>query len=851
MDDEQKTDLRFCISAAQLLHDWKSVYQRTHSYLAALGVEEPRRRDAVLRALKVTVDQLPASNGESVLGSALEGARRVLRGQDTTEIASSDGDSKNDFLTWRLKKLTENGAACKPLQWGQAAMRSMPALARGSMRPNRLVRRWLRRNVITKSSKEVRISKRSRPQWVGPAVRRRILLSILVLIPSGIASSFMLGVLPHKGESWLELAIAFFFGALFGWISIGFWTALLGFFVLIRGRERFAITKGMETDKQPLDPGARTAILMPICEEPVDRVFAGLKAMYRSLERTGELEHFDFFILSDTGEPSRWVDEEMAWFEWCRSVGGFGRIFYRHRRARIERKSGNIADFCARWGQLYRYGIMLDADSVMTGDALVKLVRLMERHPEAGMIQTAPVAVNRRSLFARMQQFAARIYGPMFAAGLHYWQLGEGQYWGHNAIIRLAPFMEHCALPRLPGKPPLGGEILSHDFVEAALMGRAGWELWLAYDIEGSYEEMPSSLLEEMTRDRRWCQGNLQHLRLVFTRGLHSAHRALFLNGVLSYVSALLWFAFLTLSTAEVIWEALREPDYFPAGRSLFPEWPIWRPYWAFSLLAITAAILFLPKILSIFLILFRHRGATRFGGIVRLSLSMLLEITLSALLAPIRMVFHARFVATNLMGRTVSWRSQTREDSETSWRDAIRQHGFDTIWASAWGAGVYALNPDYFWWLTPIIVALMLSVPLSAITSSIGLGERVRRLGLFLIPEETTPPEELRDLAAECDANRRRKADAPMWQVDGFVRAVVDPAANAVHCALLGRPRSSRASIKEQRRTIAERALSNGPQTLDARHRRTLLLDPEQLDAMHHSVWRLESAAAERWGIA
>src|SRR5947208_14503217 len=239
----------------------------------------------------------------------------------------------------------------------------------------------------------------------------------------------------------------------------------------------------------------------------------------------------------------------------------------------------------------------------MAGQTLGRLFKLLERPADVAMIQTAPTAESRGSLFARVQQFASRVYGPMFAAGLHFWQLGDGQYWGHNTIIRVEPFMDHCALPRLPGREPLGGEILSHDFVEAALMGRAGWTLWLAYDLDGTYEEVPSTLLEEMKRDRRWCQGNLQHLRLLFTEGLFGAHRALFLNGVLSYVSALLWFTFLSLSTVEAIQNVLREPNYFPSGPSLFPEWPIWRPNWARALLAVTGMILFLPKLLSVALI--------------------------------------------------------------------------------------------------------------------------------------------------------------------------------------------------------------------------------------------------------
>jgi membrane glycosyltransferase len=513
---------------------------------------------------------------------------------------------------------------------------------------------------------------------------------------------------------------------------------------------------------------------------------------------------------------------------------------------RVRRKSGNVADFCRRWGAQYRYMVMLDADSVMAGDRLVRLVQMMERRPDAGMIQTAPTAVNRRSLFARVQQFSSRVYGPMFAAGLHFWQLGDGQYWGHNTIIRIAPFMTHCALPKLPGAPPLGGEILSHDFVEAALMGRAGWTLWLAYDLGGSYEEVPSTLLEEMKRDRRWCQGNLQHLRLLFTEGLFGAHRALFVNGVLSYVSALLWFTFLALSTAEAIIDALHEPDYFPHGPSLFPEWPVWRPDWALSLLAVTGLILFLPKLLSIVLIVCKSRTARLYGGVFRLTLSVLLEILFSSLLAPIRMVFHSRFVVQNLLGRTVSWRSQERADAQTGWREAMRHHGFDTLFASAWGTSLYLLNPHYFWWVTPIIGALILSIPFSVYASRIRLGDRARALGMFLIPEESDPPAELRDL----DANLRAASAAPAPEADGFVWACVDPFVNAVRRALLGRPRHLRPAIALGRGALLQRALEAGPSALTRRQQRVLLSDPVMVDRLHAGVWALsDGERAARWG--
>ena len=216
------------------------------------------------------------------------------------------------------------------------------------------------------------------------------------------------------------------------------------------------------------------------------------------------------------------MSPKQAWLDLCRAVEGFGGVFYRWRQHRIKRKSGNIADFCRRWGSNYRYMVILDADSVMSGECLTTLVRLMEANPNAGIIQTAPRAAGSETLYARIQQFANRVYGPLFIAGLHFWQLGESHYWGHNAIIRVAPFMRHCALARLPGRGALSGDILSHDFVEAALMRRAGWAVWIAYDLPGSYEEMPPNLIDELKRDRRWCQGNLINSRLFLAQGLAS-----------------------------------------------------------------------------------------------------------------------------------------------------------------------------------------------------------------------------------------------------------------------------------------------------------------------------------------
>ncbi|MGD9765515.1 MAG: glucans biosynthesis glucosyltransferase MdoH [Candidatus Binatia bacterium] len=838
--EEPQRPYSLIVPPERLVQDWRVAFERALAYLDALKYADGAREALATEAVERAISRPEWAPGGDAVSETLRALREVVVERDTS--VSSASATLEPFLGYRLARaLGRSTAELNDLPVSGGRLWSMPRIMRQRMVPEWIERRFLRRLAARlwragraradagQTYRDLRERRRRWP-WTRAARHRRLLLAVLVLIPTVVASGFMQSVLPQQGRSWIELAIVVFFGALFGWISIGFWTAVMGFFTLMRRRRRFAITN-LPPVPEPFRPGGRTAIAMPICEEPVHRVFAGLRAMHDSLAQTGALEHFDFFVLSDSANPDTAVAEEAAWAAWCQEVGGFGRIFYRRRRVRIRRKSGNVADFCRRWGSQYRYMIMLDADSIMAGHTLVRLVHLMESRSDVGMIQTAPTAVNRRSLFARVQQFSSRVHGPMFAAGLHFWQLGDGQYWGHNTIIRIAPFMQHCALPKLPGKPPLGGEILSHDFVEAALMGRAGWTIWLAYDLEGSYEEVPSTLLEEMKRDRRWCQGNLQHLRLLFTEGLFGAHRALFVNGVLSYVSALLWLCFLALSTVAAILDALREPDYFPHGPSLFPEWPIWRPDWALALLAITGVILFLPKLLSIVLIVFRNRHARAHGGAVHLTSSVLLEILFSSLLAPIRMTFHSRFVLQNLLGRTVTWRSQGREDAETSWREAIRHHGFDTIVASAWGGALYWLNPDYFWWVTPIIGALILSIPMSVWASRVGLGDRARRWRLFLIPEESSPPPVLRVL----DEQLATASPAPG---DGASDAATDPLLNALHRALLGRVRTVGPRVAATRAQLLERAVHEHANSLSARERRALFNDPSLVERLHEAVW-------------
>lgn len=670
-------------------------------------------------------------------------------------------------------------------------------------------------------------------RWRWTATFRRLLLVTLIVAQTVGATYLMSAVMPYKGRHWLELTSLGLYAVLFAWISAGFWTAVFGFWVLLTKRDKYAISRTASPD-MPLKPGRNTAILIPICNEDVTRVFAGIRATYDSVARAGLRDAFDFYVLSDSGKADARAAEVAAWMALCRAVDGFGRIFYRRRIHRIKKKSGNVADWCRRWGSKYQHMVILDADSVMSGECLKRLVQLMEANPTAGIIQTAPRAAGRETLYSRIQQFATRVYGPLFTAGLHFWQLGESHYWGHNAIIRVAPFMQHCALGRLPGRGGLAGEILSHDFVEAALMRRAGWAVWIAYDLDGSYEEMPPTLLDELKRDQRWCQGNLQNFKLFFTSGLHPAHRAVFMTGVMAYLSAPLWFISLALSTALLGIFMMAEPQYFTQPYQLFPTWPEWHPEWAIRLFAGTMTLLFLPKILSVLLLIVQHKVARPFGGRLRLAASLLMEMLFSALLAPIRMLFHTQYVTSALLGIAVQWKSPPREDAATPWSQALARHGGGMVLGLAWLGLVYYLNPTFLWWLLPVAGSLIIAIPLSVWSSRSSIGRWMREHRFFLIPEESIAPRELRWLKA----GMRRAPEYP-----DFRAAAVEPFANAL-ASLAGRRREKLpARNKQALLTAADEAARRDPASLSEAERNLLLLDAVALSRLHRRLWTTPDA--------
>jgi membrane glycosyltransferase len=686
--------------------------------------------------------------------------------------------------------------------------------------------------------------------WRKIASRRRLLLLILVLTPALVAASVMGSLLPQRGTTILEASIIFVYCVLFIWISLGFWTALAGFWTLLKKDDRFAVTRSRGELDAPIRPHVKTAILFPVCNEDPERIMAGIQAVWRSLARLGAADRFDIHILSDSSDPDRWVQEEAAWNRLCNELSAHGHIFYRRRRVNLKRKSGNVADFCRRYGAQYTYMIVFDADSVMSGETLIRMVRIMERRRNVGILQTAPACTGRETLIARAQQFANRAYGPMYAAGLHHWFLGDAQFWGHNAIIRVKPFIKHCALSRLPGKPPLGGDILSHDFVESALMRRAGYSVWLAYDLEGSYEEVPPNLLNELKRDRRWCQGNLQHLRLVFTSGIFPGHRALFLNGVMAYGSALLWFLFLALATAAAVSEALIQPDYFAPAKSLFPVWPVWDPTPALLLLAGTAMVLFLPKVCALLLALIKGRRK-QFGGFFALCGSIMTEVVLSTLLAPVRMLFHSKYVFLTLLGMGIGWGTQQRDDEGTRFWDALRFHGGGTLLGLIWGVAMFQINRVFFWWSSPLVISLLLSIPVSMLTSRAELGRLYRKMRIFMTPEEVRLPREYEDINAYLNASAQDRTSFGLPPEEGFLRAAVIPAVNTLHRSLLRGPRTLAPEIEQRRDAILSKAMQHGPQALSKKEKKELLYDAQRMKTLHEYIWELpQDVLEERWKV-
>lgn len=638
-----------------------------------------------------------------------------------------------------------------------------------------------------------------------------------------------------SGPSVLLIGV---FALLFLLLSFGFTMVITGFFAARQPRFNLTQTLTAPDLKADLD---LTAIVFPIYNEEVAEVFERVKKTYFSLKKTGRLDRFEFFILSDSTSSDTWLEEEDTWSHLCRELQAFGKIFYRHRAFNTNSKAGNIADFCQGWGGRYSYMVVMDADSFMEGATVVKLAALMQKHPKIGIIQTTPLLIGAESLFGRIQQFSNQAYSSMFTAGLNFWQGPEGNYWGHNAIIRIHPFTEYCGLPDLPGKVPFGGKILSHDFVEAALMRKAGWEVWLAWDLGGSFEEGPESLIAYAQRDRRWLQGNIQHGWLLFAKGLHPMSKLHLTAGILGYLASPLWLGFLFLSSLVVYHQRRSGLSLIPANGALndwFPDLTVAGQAWI--LLSFTALMLFSPKILLFFRSLTDGHLRRSFGGLKRIVGGISIELIFSTLLAPILMLLHTKFLVSMFSGLSVRWGTQPRGATSTPWAMAIRTHWGHTFLGILWTLWALYLGWGVFLWSLPVLLGLLVSIPLSKFTSSPDVGQLLRRVKLLACPHEKPLPRV--DHQIQEDALRDTVQFSPYH---GFSRAIVDPYLNAIHVALLDQPSDTPSGLS---REVSEVLINEGPGSLSEKHLKEILQDGEMLLKLHRRIWSSELLTVAPW---
>jgi membrane glycosyltransferase len=540
-------------------------------------------------------------------------------------------------------------------------------------------------------------------------------------------------VLGSDGWTALDIGIFAAFSLSAPWTVMGFWNAIIGFSLLHFVKDPIAaVSPFAELPAEDKPIVLRTAILMTLRNEDPSRAFLRLRVMRDSLAHTGEADRFDFFVLSDTDNAEVAAEEERLFAAWESEFADKSRTLYRRRPRNDGFKAGNIRDFLQRWGDAYDLMLPLDADSLMSGTEMVRFVRIMQSHPRLGILQSLVTGAPSASAFARVFQYGMRHGMRPYTMGNAWWNGDCGPYWGHNAVVRVAPFKQSCELPILPGRPPLGGWVLSHDQIEATLMRAAGYEVRVL-PVEGeSWEDNPPTLLDFTKRDLRWCQGNMQYWRLIGLPGLSPLSRFQIVMGIFMYLAAFAWTVMIALSALKVFDPAIG-PGQVQLGIGLF--------FFSFFL-SIS------PKLTGMLDVLVTRGGAARYGGHLRFLTSSITEIVFSMLLAPIAAVRLTIFMISLVFGRSVIWSGQQRDSQGMSWATA-----FNGLWPQTlFGLAILALfswkAPVVLPWAAPLLAGLIFAVPFAVLTASPRVGRFFARHGLCAIPEELNCPRDLQRIA-------------------------------------------------------------------------------------------------------
>ncbi len=636
-----------------------------------------------------------------------------------------------------------------------------------------------------------------------PPRRRRARITAAVLFARFILITVTLGVSIYGTYQMLQV-VRFASMTLLQGLMISFFTVSLAWIAFSAGSVLAGASKHRE--KIPTaDPAANstlTALIMPIYNEDPRRTMTALQAMAEALKSIGAHRSFEIVVLSDSTDADSWIRETVSVDRLRGALAGTVPVWYRRRWQNIARKSGNVEDFVKRWGGRYDFLIVLDADSLIDAPTLLRLTEAMQADDDLGILQTAPQLIGAKTLFGRLQQFAACVYGPVITRGLAAWSGDSGNYWGHNAIIRTAAFAQSCGLPQLKGRRPFGGFVLSHDFVEAALMRRTGWKVCMTTELGCSWEESPPSLIDIAVRDRRWAQGNLQHSKIIGTTGLSFMSRLHLGIGIMSYLSSPLWLLLLALGFALALQAHFLRPEYFSQDFQLFPTWPRFDTQLMMALFWFSMIVLLVPKMLGLARALLTKRIREGAGGVVGVCASVLFEVTLSALYAPVLMLIQSRYVFEIFMGRDSGWKTQRRETGGSTWIEAWVFHKRHMLVACVTAAIVWYLSPALLAWVSPALLGLFLSVALSRASGSVAIGRLLSRVALLRTPEEAQRP----PLVA-----RRRELIAAALPLppDGLRFLARDAAARAAHIrGNLARPADLRGQPDAHALTAAQKLL-------------------------------------------
>jgi membrane glycosyltransferase len=565
--------------------------------------------------------------------------------------------------------------------------------------------------------------------------RRRLLFFALVGISIVGLIWLLTEALSAGGFGLLDLVLVILFAVTLPWSVIGFWNATIGLLIMRFARDPVAVvTPAAARVRGDEAIVASTALLVCIRNEPPNQVVRHLTPLIAGLAAAGADQHFHVYVLSDTDDAATAAAEAMCFATPAEACNGRIALTYRRRMENSGFKAGNIRDFCGRWGAQHDFAVILDADSLMTAAAVTRLVRIMQADPQLGILQSLVTGLPSASAFARIFQFGMRLGMRSYTIGSAWWQGDCGPYWGHNAIVRLAPFMTHCQLPALPKGALISGPVLSHDQIEAVLMRRAGYEVRVLPEEGASFEQNPPTLIEFIRRDLRWCQGNMQYWHFLRLPGLKAVSRYQLIFALLMFLGSPAWIGLLVIGTAAVAWSGS------PAG--------FIRPDAGYTLFAIVLTMWFAPKIATVIDVLTRPQLRRAFGGGPRFVAGVIMETIFFLLLSPIMWFAHTAFLGRLLLGGSIGWGAQARDNHEVPLAHAI-WHLWPHTLLGLWTVIVLALTvPAAIPYALFIAGGLLLSIPLAVLTAAPAFGRLLLTSGLGRLPEETAPLPELSALA-------------------------------------------------------------------------------------------------------